>query len=169
MKVYTVILICLSVMFFSCAASNFGWTPEEDGSSREKTGMNESFDPLSLNDDDITIEKTEASQEDREEKEIAPARTLIEEEEDQPEYVPGYRVQIMLGKNESAINEEKKKAMFAFQKPVYVIFESPYYKIRIGDFLTHDAAVPLLELAKRKGFEDAFIAKCLVNRKSAVQ
>lgn len=163
------LMMCVTLLF-SCSSSRFGWTPEaENREGKETHRMAEDFDPLILDDDDIVIEETGGQQVPRTQKPREAEEDTAEPEKAGPVMVPGFRVQLMSGKDEAQILEEKKKAMFKFQQSIYVVFESPYYKIRLGDFLSHTAAAAVQEEVRRKGFPGAFIAKCPVDRTKAVQ
>ncbi|MBN2416496.1 SPOR domain-containing protein [bacterium] len=168
---YCIICAACAVLLASCNPSRFGWAPEDGRSSgKDSPAMIEDFDPLTLEDDDIVVEEHAVAEPRPEQRQ--PFRTLENEsdtEKAEPKMVPGFRVQLMSAKDEAQIIEEKKKAMFKFQQTIYVVFESPYYKIRLGDFLTHDAAAVMQEEAQRKGFPGAFIARCLVDRTKAGQ
>jgi hypothetical protein len=74
----------------------------------------------------------------------------------------GYRIQIYLGNRNEATTARFK---FMDQWPdyqVYSIFESPYFKVRVGDFLSKPAAERFLETI-RKDFPSAFIVPDEVN------
>lgn len=168
---YYFLCIACAVLFVSCNPSRFGWTPEGgDSSQTDSPAMIEDFDPLALHDDDIVVEQREVDESRPSQQQtvrLFDNKTGTEKAE--PKMVPGFRVQLMSAKDEAQIIEEKKKAMFKFQQNIYVVFESPYYKIRLGNFLTHDAAAVMQEAARRKGFTGAFIAKCLVDRTKVEQ
>ena len=51
------------------------------------------------------------------------------------EEVPGYRIQIMYANNRDETNLAKAKFYQMFPSiRAYVIYEQPYYKLRVGDF-----------------------------------
>jgi len=157
------------LLLSSCSASRFGWKPEnklpENGGTSHQI---EDFDPLLLDDDDIVIQKNKENDVNIGiDNFLEKTEPIAEKGKVQTALVSGFRVNLMSGKNEAAINEEKKKAMFKFQYDVYVVFESPYYKIRLGDFLSYEEAALVQEQVRRRGFVDAFIAKCLVDRVKA--
>lgn len=60
--------------------------------------------------------------------------------------VTGYRVQVMSTTNRSAANEARAKLMHLFpQYDTYLDYQSPYFRVRIGDFLQRDSASALQE------------------------
>ena len=95
----------------------------------------------------------------------APAMPPAAEEELQPappappiSAVYGFRIQVFAG---SYINALKVKETLekTLTQPVYVEYLPPYYKVRIGDFLTRDQAKVLLPKIKALGYTDAFIVE----------
>lgn len=78
--------------------------------------------------------------------------------------VYGYRVQILA----SSIKENAEKfaaeaqARFPNLK-VYVEFIPPYYKVRVGDFLTREEAETFKAKARSLGYFDAFIVESQIN------
>jgi hypothetical protein len=59
---------------------------------------------------------------------------------------PGYRVQIYFGSGQSAMNASrsaKEKFMYKYGDKYgsYIIYESPYFKLRVGDFRTKAEAL----------------------------
>lgn len=79
-------------------------------------------------------------------------------------HVSGYRVQLY------ATREPEKAKAFAegarehFSEKLYVEYLDPYYKVRIGDCLTHEEARLLLERARAAGFDQAWVTETLVIR-----
>ena len=45
---------------------------------------------------------------------------------------------------------------------IYVEFDSPYYKVRIGDFTDRDKATEFREIAREKGYPSPWIVKTKV-------
>ncbi len=171
MRLKGIFLLITLGLFLSCSASKFGWVAEDQDNHRSgRIKMKEDFDPLTLQDDDIVIESQQYEKaENAEERTHQPVVMEDKKPAEKPIEVQGYRVQIMIGKDEEKIQEEKKKVIFKFHYPVYVEFETPYYKIRIGDFTDQDEAVRVREEAKRKGYPDAFIARCMVKSSGSQQ
>ena len=164
-------LLVLILFMFSCSASQFGWKADSESGKRtgDKGRYLEDFDPLSLDDDDIAIrpDKTEASTDD-EEKPIL-IETQPESDDASPETVQGYRVQLLATGDEFQAREAKKNAIFRFQEGVYLVFEAPLYKLRIGDCQTRREADQLRENAVRNGFRDAWIVPSRIFLKKDTQ
>lgn len=60
--------------------------------------------------------------------------------------VSGYRVQVLSTTNRGAANQARAKLMQLFPEySTYMDYQSPYFRIRIGDFLQRDSAATLQE------------------------
>ncbi len=162
MRLSLIAILWLSILFSACSTTGFGWKPEDPDS--QKTQFNEDFDPLALDDDDITIDPVRSHTADDNPDDRGINRVKTPEEEDSAEMVMGFRVQIMAAANEAQINEEKRKAMLRFNVRVYVDFEEPNYKIRIGDCLTRKEADAMVAEAVRRGYAGAFPVRTMVYR-----
>lgn len=55
-------------------------------------------------------------------------------------------------------------AMEKFEESVYLVYEAPYYKVRVGDCLKVEEAISLKNRAIRLGFEEAWIVMSRVSR-----
>lgn len=66
------------------------------------------------------------------------------------QYLPGYRIQIFFDSgNNSKRGAMSAKAVFITKYPdveAYIIFQEPYYKVRVGDFRTRMEAEGFLEI-----------------------
>jgi cell division septation protein DedD len=78
-------------------------------------------------------------------------------------FTPGWRVQIFASSSMVNADELARKARGVFTEPVYVEYEPPLYKVRIGDFLTKDDARHMMNRAKAENY-DAWIVEALVVR-----
>jgi hypothetical protein len=79
-------------------------------------------------------------------------------------HVPGYRVQLYATREPEKAKAFAESAREHFDEKVYVEYLEPYYKVRIGDCLTHEEARLLLERAKAAGFDEGWITETLVIR-----
>ena len=80
------------------------------------------------------------------------------------EQVQGYRVQVFVSSNRENAQKIKVEAEEIFPERVYVPYDAPYYKVRVGDCLTRREAELLLEKAVRHGYRDAWVVRTLVNQ-----
>lgn len=149
---------------FSCSASKQTRNPE-DTKGKKSSKYDESFNPHTLKDDDIVISKADKQQAEKKQEKIT---AIVNEKEEALAYIQinGFRVQLLLSKSvESAtvLKEEAGQIFAADDHKVYLIFDAPNYKVRVGDARTRDEAESIRELARSHGFRDAFIVKSKVN------
>ena len=157
-------LVLLIFIFLACSGSK---KSVETGTS-DQIQYDESFDPLSLNDDDIIISEgipLEGKETGKAENNIQ-SDIKIEQQADQSgSEVPGWRVQIEATsdiKAASLVVQEAKDLFNPQGHNAYLIYESSLYKIRIGDCVKRSCAEKLQELAKSYGYRQAFLVKSKV-------
>lgn len=75
----------------------------------------------------------------------------------------GYRVQIVSTQDVDQAEIVADRAMEFFNQPVYIVFESPYYKVRVGDFLSDLDALDVEWKARQNGYPGAWIVPSDVN------
>ncbi|NIA28890.1 MAG: hypothetical protein GWP06_03120 [Actinobacteria bacterium] len=75
------------------------------------------------------------------------------------EKVPGYRVQIISTRDEAEARAVKRDALFIFDEGVYLTFDDPYYKVRVGDAVSRFDANDLQEVAVSKGYLEAWVVR----------
>ena len=146
------ILLALVIVGSGCAfapSSRFKSQEKEAKGETEEVEQAEDFDPLSLNDDDVTepeLEKPgEATGRETEEGSDVRPDTLNVEAFEQ---VQGYRVQIFLSSNLENAQKIVEEAHGVFSEQAYLEYDAPYYKVRIGDCLTRREA----DLLREKGY-----------------
>ena len=74
-----------------------------------------------------------------------------------PETIPGFRVQVFLTQNIDEANSIKDTV--AAQLPdewVYTIYDSPYYKVRVGNFPDRPSANLMVKKLVNGGYKDAW-------------
>jgi hypothetical protein len=144
--------------------------PQKSSRARAESGgvknfelMNEDFDPLSLKDEDIVVE------------EVA---TSLPAADDEPEnvasavedtLVTGYRIQIIQTTDAEEAKNVQKDAILRFNDDVYRVFDPPFYKVRVGNFLNWYDAEKIQKLAIQKGYRDAWVVRTKVNLKKATR
>ncbi|MDD3803250.1 MAG: SPOR domain-containing protein [bacterium] len=67
-----------------------------------------------------------------------------------------YKVQLFATYDEAKATKVRDEAAPKFTQDVYVDYVAPYYKVRIGHFTNKDDADKVRDLAKEKGYNDAF-------------
>jgi len=159
--------IVLIFLLFGCSSTK-SLMPDTESSKddEQNTGIvNEFFDPLILDEEDLNIKKTIS---------VESTSDQVKEDVVQPnadyqktETVPGYRVQICAVSDEDKARMIQRDAIFKFiNEEVYLIYDSPYYKVRVGNCLTRYEADKLQQFAVEKGFDDAWVVRTKITLKS---
>ena len=75
----------------------------------------------------------------------------------------GYRVQIFSSSTRHAAEEAQNKARAHLARDdVFIDFEPPYFKVRIGNYPARKNAEKFLDEAKKKGYETPFIVQAQI-------
>lgn len=138
----------------------------------------EDFDPLSLDDEDIDFQNLQLDKKENQdtgpvESGISPSYLSIDATSESSAdtsmffsgktMIPGFRVQVCASRTEATARNLFSRAQNLFAKyeffKVYLEYDSPYYKVRIGDFKTRYDADRLLRFAIANNFHDAWIVK----------
>lgn len=77
-------------------------------------------------------------------------------------YANGYRVQLVATREEAEARASMQSALLSFGENVYLLFDNPYYKLRVGDCLSRSQADSLQQRALAKGFAKAWITRSQV-------
>lgn len=160
---YSVNLFLLIFIFLGCAAGEKVKRPssKEPGAVVNFEAMNEDFDPEKLDDDNISIEETEKTYINLED------RLLTQGESLEDSVVTGYRVQLVQTTAPDEAKNVEREAIFRFNEEVYRVFDAPFYKVRVGDFVNWYDAEKLQKLAIQKGFREAWVIRTKINLKKA--
>jgi hypothetical protein len=74
------------------------------------------------------------------------------------EYVQGFRIQVYASSNYQIANSTKAQMIPVFPRDsIYVIYDPPVYKVRLGDFLTKMESTLKLEDAVKNGYKGAWV------------
>ncbi len=121
----------------------------------------EDFDPMSLGDYELDFEaaKPRLSSAEDIEKLLGGGRAT---DTSQVQMTTGYRVQLISTRDGEEARSVKRDAVLAFEENVYVAFDNPYYKVRIGDCSSRYEAEILQEKAVEKGFVEAWVVRTQV-------
>ncbi len=76
-----------------------------------------------------------------------------------------YRVQIFSSKKFGESRHAKMVAEEIFDRPVFLDYEVPYYKIRVGNFASREKAEEYQQRVKSSGYKNAWIVVVIVNIK----
>jgi hypothetical protein len=74
-----------------------------------------------------------------------------------------YRIQLFTSKTYGPAVRELDIAREVFDREVFLDYEVPYYKVRIGDFRNREAAEKYLPAAKEAGYRDAWVVRVATN------
>ena len=75
----------------------------------------------------------------------------------------GYRIQIFESAVSSIARAEAKRFQNILGDSVYIDFEAPLYKLRIGNFIERKKAERAIESIKRLGAKDSWIVRTKIN------
>ena len=157
-------MILLIALIYACGTSGKVIKENDPQQNKIKTSRyDESFDPLSLDDEDIIITKKEEKESDQN-----TADNKIENTADEEVVLlesEGFRVQIFATRSIETATLAQQKAVDQFSDSnykVYLVFEAPLYRLRIGDALSRSDAEDIRDLAKERGYDEAFIVRSKV-------
>ncbi|MCJ7507334.1 MAG: SPOR domain-containing protein [candidate division Zixibacteria bacterium] len=148
----------------SCTSLKF--YPVKQKIEDPRTQAEKEFNPLGFEEDKKILTqreyqgKSEASEEEGESQVYVKPDSSRESEE---QYKTVYRVQVYVSKTpgEAASFADSIKSIVDSEK-VYIEYQSPYYRVRIGNFSGFDEAEVLMDKLKKMGFRDAWVVKTRV-------
>lgn len=113
----------------------------------------ETFNPSDFDDEVEIVKESHESRKNRQ---------LLDEPEDvsslEMTVIQGFRIQIFATANIDEANREKNIALGRFREDsVYVVFDPPVYKVRIGDFPTRFDASRKLPSIISSGYPDSWV------------
>lgn len=76
--------------------------------------------------------------------------------------VKGYRVQIIISQNENELKEIQESLMQSVDQKIYIIFELPNYKLRVGNFLNRKEAENFQKKIVRLGYRTAWVVPTMI-------
>ena len=166
--------LCMMLLFWlqlsSCAGTKETALQEEKPEEPAPSGIIEDIDPMSLEEIDFTVESklnVEAESSEAYRYLTADRDDSTGATEEKLQKQPGYRVQIASVAIQEDADEIQLEAILQFEESeVYLIFETPYYKIRVGDFVIRRDAEALQEKAVELGYGDAWIVRTIITPKA---
>lgn len=150
-----------------CAGSQKATPPPEPSEKPEPkventTILNEDFDPLSLKEPEFQIPpKPRPAQNEPQASIDAPAAdtSLVQ--------VIGYQVQILQTEDAALARAAVRDAALMLATAVDFVFDSPYFKVRAGNFVNRYDAEQLQELALSKGYASAWVVRTMVKARAS--
>ena len=79
--------------------------------------------------------------------------------------IEGYRVQVFATQDRNKADQLQKELMLKFNENIYIIFEAPNYKLRVGDFLDRDDAEVLRLKLLSSEFPSSWIIRTRIQPK----
>lgn len=167
--VFAIILSCIAMMIFS------GCSRAVKSGDRISRDMDYEVDPFDYGDEflhltekrqDSEAGKLKSGKDDSDKNKISsiPPDYLNNQDKRSSTDVPeqgsnmnilGYRVQIGAFENKENAEKTAESARLKFDLPVYITYQAPFYRVRIGDFVEKREAEIYVKEVKEKGFSDA--------------
>ena len=153
-----------AIMVMSCAGGK-GTMKSTDVTKKEGPSgldlLQEDFDPMQLVEPPMPIRPK--SEEKHEQAAIDnPAENAGRKI---PKEVIGYRIQIFQTENAEEARNFQKDALLHLDIDVYLTYDNPYYKVRVGNFETRFEAEEFLATLENKGYKGAWIVRTLIENK----
>lgn len=173
-SILSIIICCL--MIVGCTSKSQEIPAEESQNEQQQTESSDKLNLLDLPDDRkvIPLENPKYGV-------ISGSAVLIDVEPEQEDSVyqliedipdeidslnsQAYRVQIFSSKKFGESRQAKIVAEEIFDRPVFLDYEVPYYKIRVGNFSNREKAEEYQQRAKSSGFKNAWVVVVIVNVK----
>ena len=76
--------------------------------------------------------------------------------------VKGYRVQIVISQNEKELQNLENEIQKSINEKIYIIFELPNYKLRVGNFLNRKEAENFQKIIVRLGYRTAWVVPTMI-------
>ena len=73
--------------------------------------------------------------------------------------IEGFRVQVLATRDQINGERLRNKLSESFLEDIYIIFESPNYKVRMGNFINRRDAEALRQSLAKKGYPSAWIIR----------
>lgn len=159
-------LVPVFLLGVGCAATRKPVSKEE----KPEVKLVEDFDPMTLTDDDFIVTPRYKEPRPGEKYTFARADSTHPVPGDSGNvkmiHIQGYRIQVGAVTNQEDAVELRRQAMLNFgDANVYLIFEPPYYKIRVGDFERRRDAESFQKKAVKLGYRDAWIVRTVIEKK----
>ncbi len=154
----TAVLLAMVIGIFGCAGSGSAASESQQaGSKRDRyaplSEYEATLNPAEYDQEVDVIEKDHANDAADERIEIPVDTSTVSEE-----IVQGFRIQVFSSSNIDEANAARLSALEQFTADsVYLIYDPPVYKVRVGDFLQRFDANSRLQEFVALGYRDAWI------------
>lgn len=161
LKPITVLIVFFAILIVGCAGTK--QVVKTNTPVEKEIVIKEDFDPATLNDYDFPIEnKKQATEKPLDIDEFLSGKAQLDSAATN-QLVPGFRVQLLATRSRAEAQSIKREALLDFEQYVYLVFNDPYYKIRLGDFQNRFQANDLQEVAITKGYAEAWVVRTMIN------
>jgi hypothetical protein len=154
------VLVLVVMMFHGCTGSRSGKRTAESPTPPTQNAANmpnEDFDPLTLKEPELQIPaKPRITQND-----ATPVITSANVDTSLVQVV-GYQVQILQTEDADLARAAVRDAAAVLSTAVAFVFDSPYFKVRAGNFVNRYDAEQLQELALSKSYASAWVVRTMV-------
>ena len=79
-------------------------------------------------------------------------------------FIKGYRVQIVISQNEQELQDIKIEIEKSINEQIYIIFELPNYKLRVGNFVNRKEAESFQKKIVRLGYRTAWVVPTMIEK-----
>jgi SPOR domain len=170
LKLTFLIIIPFAILFYSCSAS----TDRRYSTDSEEISSEKNKEVITEDDFDLTEFKTkiELPSESRSEEKKPLDLWFDYQKSDSIDFtkktivdtIPGYRVQVISTDNLDEANNVRSEIFFKTnEKAIYVLFEPPFYIVRVGDYKNFNDAKALSFKLNQMGFANSKIVNDLIN------
>ena len=73
--------------------------------------------------------------------------------------VEGFRIQLLATQDRFNAEKFKSELEKIYKNKIYIIFEAPNYKVRVGDFINRKSAEEMRQNMSKKGYTTAWIIR----------
>jgi septal ring-binding cell division protein DamX len=88
-----------------------------------------------------------------------PEELRLYEMESEKSEISGYRIQLLATTSAAEADSFKMEISKLIRNEIYIIFEAPNYKVRIGNFLHRNNAQRALDEIQAMGFQQAWVVR----------
>ena len=79
--------------------------------------------------------------------------------------IEGFRVQLLATKELGTAEQLQKQLLDNLNQNIYIVFEAPNYKVRVGDFIDRKKAETLRQKMIKEGYSSAWIIRTRIKPK----
>lgn len=152
------LLGAFSAFVIGCATSK----PPAQKRTKTMRDYEREYDPIKKVPPESMKKRTETPQENIE---VPPQPEIQKRRTERIEKQPGFRVQIFSSTNlDEATHRRDAMQLQVDSVKTYLVYDAPYYKVRLGDYSARDEALVLKQALNALGYKEAWIVPDQVNK-----